>query len=110
LRAFAGAGIDLEDRRYRRPLERDARRLASVAGADAEIVLLGSVATPKYVGILSAAFGERLRFPPAFIGRGDMSRGGLLLRCVDDGRELEYAGLAGAVLHGPRPPRLEARR
>jgi len=33
-----------------------------------------------YVGALAAAFGDRLRFPVEFVGRGDMSRGGLLLR------------------------------
>ena len=49
-------------------------------------------------------FGERLLFPPAFVGRGDMSRGGLLLRCVDAGQELDYVPVAGAVRHGPRPP------
>jgi hypothetical protein len=36
-----------------------------------------------------------------------MSRGGLLLRCVRDRRELEYVPVLGAVRHGPRPPRLE---
>jgi len=49
-------------------------------------------------------------FPPAFVGRGDMSRGGLMLRCVDSGIELEYAPIAGATRNGRRPPRLEPLR
>ena len=59
---------------------------------------------------LTRALGERLHFPVAFVGRGDMSRGGLLLRAVDAGRELDYGPVAGAVRHGTRPPRLEPRR
>jgi hypothetical protein len=35
-----------------------------------------------------------------------MSRGGLLLRHAREGVELEYAPVAGAVLHGARPPKL----
>ena len=42
----------------------------------------------------------------AFVGRGDMSRGGLLLRHASNGVELDYAPIAGAVLHGKRPPKL----
>ena len=45
-------------------------------------------------------------FPEAFIGRGDMSRGGLLLRCVRAREELTYVPVVGAVRHGPRPPKL----
>jgi hypothetical protein len=55
-------------------------------------------------------FGDRLVFPPAFIGRGDMSRGGLMLRCVDERRELRYLPLLGAERHGERPARLDPRR
>jgi hypothetical protein len=35
-----------------------------------------------------------------------MSRGGLLLRSVRQGVELDYIPVAGAVRRGPRPPRL----
>ena len=35
-----------------------------------------------------------------------MSRGGLMLRCVDNGLELDYVPIAGAVRQGKRPPRL----
>jgi hypothetical protein len=110
LRRFARGSIDLRDARYRRPLLRDARILAAAAGPDCEVVLLGSVATGKYVDLLLKVFGSALRFPADFAGRGDMSRGGLLLRCVDAGRELEYVRLdGGAPRHGPRPPRLAPR-
>jgi hypothetical protein len=51
---------------------------------------VGSIATEKYLSILRVAFGERLKFPRAFLGRGDLSRGGMLLRAVDAGEELEY--------------------
>jgi hypothetical protein len=106
LRRFAAVDIDVEDTRYRRPLLRDARWLAAAVGPRCEIVLLGSVATGKYIDLLLSAIGDRLRFPPAFVGRGDMSRGGLLLRCARDGTELEYVAVAGAARRGPRPPRL----
>ena len=52
------------------------------------------------------AFGERLRFPAEFAGRGDMSRGGLMLRCAREGRELTYVLPSEGARHGKRPPRL----
>ncbi|HEV8438999.1 MAG TPA: hypothetical protein VGT40_12960 [Methylomirabilota bacterium] len=107
LRRFARVDIAVDDPRYRRPLVRDARRLADAVDADCDVVLLGSVATGKYVDLLSRTFGGRLRFPSEFVGRGDMSRGGLLLRCVRAQTELEYVGVIGAARHGVRPPRLE---
>ena len=109
LRAFAEVDIHPKNPLYREPLERDARRLRRRAGDGAEVVLLGSVATGKYVDLLVDVFGTRLLFPPDFVGRGDMSRGGLLLRGAREGRELAYAPVAGAVRHGPRPPRLPRR-
>ncbi len=87
----SGAEIDLEDDRYRIPLLRDAARLETTLPQDCQVVLLGSVATEKYVAPLKEVFGRRLVFPTAFIGRGDMSRGGLLLRSVRENRELAYA-------------------
>jgi predicted kinase len=91
---------------YRVPLERDARLLYEHMGAECEVVLLGSVATPKYVEPLLEIFGERLMFPQEFVGRGDMSRGGLMLRYASERRELTYVPVAGAVRHGTRPPKL----
>src|SRR5258708_37210363 len=93
-------------RRYRRPLEASARTLLAEIGPECDVVLLGSVASPKYVDILTAIFGARLLFPIAFVGRGDMSRGGLLLRHASDGTELDYVPVLGAALHGSRLARL----
>jgi hypothetical protein len=106
MQAFAGGEVDPANARYRRPLEQSARVLAAEIGPDCDVVLLGSVASPKYVDVLTAIFGHRLRFPIEFVGRGDMSRGGLLLRQAREGVELEYAAVAGAILHGARPPKL----
>ena len=110
LRRYAQVDIDLEDARYHRPLRRDVRRLAAELVPEGEVVLLGSVATTKYVDPLLEILGERLRFPSEFVGRGDMSRGGLLLRCVRNGRELAYVPVVGAVRRGSRPARLEPLR
>ena len=52
----------------------------------------------KYVEALLPIFGSRLLFPREFVGRGDMSRGGLMLRCVDTGVPLTYVPLEGFVL------------
>ena len=106
LQAFASVSIDLGNVSYRRPLERGAQALLDSVGPDCEIVLLGSIASGKYVEVLQPVFGDKLVFPPAFVGRGDMSRGGLMLRCVLAGVELEYAPIAGATRHGQRPPKL----
>lgn len=110
IRAFAGEPIDLDNPRYRQPLEHGARALLANIGPDCDVVLLGSIASGKYVEVLLPIFGERLLFPPAFVGRGDMSRGGLMLRCVEDGIELDYAPIEGAIRQGRRPPRLPAKR
>jgi hypothetical protein len=89
---------------FRGPLVRDAERLArEFAG---EVVLLGSIATPKYVEPLLGVFGERLVFPREFVGRGDMSRGGMLLRAVREGRELDYIPVHNAQRKGPRAVKL----
>jgi hypothetical protein len=106
LRRFATVDIDGDDPRYREPLDRDARALAGRIGAHGEVVLLGSIATGKYIEPLLAALGKRLKFPADFVGRGDMSRGGLLLRCARAGIELTYVGVSEVVRRGPRPPRL----
>ncbi len=106
---FAGVPVDPADARFRQPLEQDAAALAERLGPSGEAVLLGSVATAKYTQILLAALGGRLLFPAEFVGRGDMSRGGLLLRCVRAGTELTYVPVAGAVVKGKRPPKLTRR-
>jgi hypothetical protein len=106
VRAFARGDIDAANEKYRGPLEASARALAGAIGPDCDAVLLGSVASPKYVAVLTAIFGERLLFPIDFVGRGDMSRGGLLLRQARAGVELAYVPVIGATLHGARPPKL----
>ncbi|HYT75919.1 MAG TPA: hypothetical protein VEL79_14290 [Vicinamibacterales bacterium] len=106
LHAFAGVDIAAADPRYRRPLLASAHKLAEEIGPDCDVILLGSIASAKYVDVLTEVFGARLRFPIDFVGRGDMSRGGLLLRCARAGEELTYAAIQGAVRHGPRPPKL----
>jgi hypothetical protein len=98
--AFSRVDIGAGDDRYRAPLARAAERLAATIGAATRVVLLGSIATGKYADVLLDVFGERLVFPGDFVGRGDMSRGGLMLRCASDGRELEYLSVAGAVRRG----------
>src|SRR5262245_1364074 len=103
LRRFARAPIDKDSPRYRRPLVRDAKRLAGALDSSCEVVLLGSIATAKYVDLLADCFGDRLRFPAEFVGRGDMSRGGLMLRCVAARHELQYIAANGANRTGPRP-------
>ncbi len=84
LRRIARVAVDEDNRRYTRPLARDAAVL------EGDVVLLGSIATAKYLAPLGAALGERLHVPREFAGRGDMSRGALMLRCARSGIELEY--------------------
>jgi hypothetical protein len=108
---FAAVDVHSEDPRYRVPLERDLEALDRMLERDTRVVLLGSIATSKYVDALSRIVGPRLCFPPSFVGRGDMSRGGLLLRAARDGVELDYAPLdATTKRHGARPPKLESVR
>lgn len=110
LREFATVEVSERNPFFRRPLEQDAGRIAESVSLSCETVLLGSVATSKYLGVLSDILGERLKFPAEFVGRGDMSRGGLLLRCAESGEQLQYITVPGAVRHGPRPPKLSRRR
>jgi hypothetical protein len=109
-RSFAAGDIDLKNPAYRKPMEQGARALLKAVGSECEVVLLGSVASGKYVDLLLPVFGRQLMFPHHFAGRGDMSRGGLMLRCVAADLELEYVPLEGAVRHGARPPKLQPLR
>ena len=107
LEQFSGVDIAAGDGRYLTPLTRDIEALAGALPPTARVVLLGSIATGKYVDALVSTFGQRLVFPVDFVGRGDMSRGGLLLRSARERRELEYMPVEGAIRRGKRPPRLE---
>ncbi|HTD66426.1 MAG TPA: hypothetical protein VK846_07855 [Candidatus Limnocylindria bacterium] len=106
LKSFSRVDIEAGDARYRRPLLRDARQIVR-AHPELRVMLLGSISTGKYVDVLLEVFAERLHFPGDFVGRGDMSRGGLMLRCVRENRELDYVPIIGAVRRGKRPPKLE---
>jgi hypothetical protein len=106
IREFANTDIHEGDHRYRAPLERDCAVLKDRVGTACDVVLLGSIATAKYSEPLLEIFGERLLFPVEFVGRGDMSRGGLMLRAVDAGTELAYSPVHNATRHGRRPPKL----
>jgi hypothetical protein len=106
LKAYSQVPIDAQDGRYHRPLVRDALVLAAVCSDHCSIVLLGSVASGKYVDHLLPIFGDCLHFPREFVGRGDLSRGGLLLRSVAANRILTHVPLDGALRRGRRPPRL----
>jgi hypothetical protein len=110
LHGIAEVGVTPDEPRFRGPLERDSAALAAVLSDDDRVILLGSIATGKYVDIIERCLDGRLRFPAAFVGRGDMSRGGLMLRCVLEQQELEYVPVAGATRRGPRPPRLKPLR
>ena len=98
--------LDVESAEYATALRRDARRFDDDAQVDTQIVLLGSIASGKYVDVLVDVFGARLVFPETFVGRGDMSRGGLMLRAAKNNEPLAYAMVAGATRRGKRPPKL----
>lgn len=106
LEQVAAVPIDVADPRYRLPLERDCGLLNETSGPNCDFVLLGSVATVKYLEPMFGIFGDRLLFPKEFVGRGNLSRGGLLLRCARAGAELAYAPLGKLTRHGPRPSKL----
>ena len=105
LEAIAQIPVEEENRAFRDPLTQGAKLLDAHA-RDCSYVLLGSVASAKYTTPLLEVFGERLLFPVDFVGRGDMSRGGLMLRQARSGVELPYVPVQGTRLHGNRPPRL----
>ena len=104
--AFSKVDIGAQGAKFLRPLRHDAEALAASIGAQASVILLGSIATGKYTDTLIDVFGSRLLFPAEFVGRGDMSRGGLMLRSAREGTELEYVPVAGATVRGRRPARL----
>jgi hypothetical protein len=108
LRRFGTVDINQAHPAYRLPLERDTKLLCQLQSA--EVVLLGSVATGKYIDVLLEVMGERLLFPTEFVGRGDMSRGALLLRAVRHEAELTYQPVAGAIRRGPRARKVSVGR
>ncbi len=107
LRRIGNVSIERDYQVYRDTLLRDARSLEQAADPACRVVLLGSIATDKYTAPLLEVFGERLVFPADFVGRGDTSRGGLMLRSANVGVELTYIPVGGAMRRGPRPPKLK---
>ena len=97
MRKLQRTKVDCRSRIYRKTLERDLETLAGGCSTRTRFVLLGSIATGKYVDVLHPILGERLLFPAAFVGMGDMQRGSVMLEAARTGRELEYVGL-----HHPR--------
>lgn len=95
LRRFSETPIDLGESTYVEPLLETSRAVLESLHTGADVVLLGSVATPKYLAPLGEVFGERLLIPRSFVGRGSLSRGSLLRRAVASDRELEYVEAAG---------------
>jgi hypothetical protein len=103
---FADTSVDAANDAFTRPLVQAACRLRDAIAEHADVILLGSIASPKYVSPLLEVFGGRLLFPREFVGRGDMSRGGLLLRQADAGDELQYVPVGGTIRRGVRPAKL----
>jgi hypothetical protein len=98
LQRISATAIDADNSAYRLPLDRDLLQLRQLVGCETDVILLGSIATSKYLTPLLAVFGERLLFPKEFAGRGDMSRGSLLLRCCSALSTLDYLPAAGIEL------------
>jgi hypothetical protein len=107
LSEFSTVDVAATEPRFTHPLREAARKLVE---SECEVVLLGSIATGKYVETLLPIFRECLLFPAEFVGRGDISRGGLLLRCAKLGEELGYLPVQGAIRKGRRAPRIAAMR
>ena len=93
---FSSVRIDLREPRYRAPLEASVRGFAAALPAECRVVLLGSISSTKYVELLLEVLGDRLCFPEAFVGMGDMQRGSVLLRAAETGEPLRYVRAAGA--------------
>ena len=102
LQRWAEVPVDEHEPRFVRPLVEHAQALLNTLSDSARFVLLGSVATDKYVVPLTGVFGQRLLFPPEFVGRGDMSRGSLMLQAARHGTELAYAPVLDIDRRGAR--------
>jgi hypothetical protein len=102
VRRFAHVDVSPDNQAYREPLVESCRVLAEAVGEGCDVVLLGSIASARYLDLLLEVFGDRLRFPAEFVGRGDMSRGALMLDCAAEGRELTYVKAMGAARHAAR--------
>ena len=109
MRQLQQTPVDPKSRAYREPMEDHAEALAKDLGrldTEACVVLLGSVATGKYVDLLWPIFQERLLYPRCFAGIGDMSRGALMLRAARSGEELDYDPIESMLFKHPARRRL----
>jgi hypothetical protein len=109
MRQLQRTPVDPKSRAYREPLEDHAEALAKDLGrldTEVGVVLLGSVATGKYVDLLWPIFQERLLYPRCFAGIGDMSRGALMLRAARSGEELDYDPIEAMLFNKPTRRRL----
>jgi hypothetical protein len=97
LEEISNERILADNPKYRDPLERDLRVLSEAVGSQGRAVLLGSIASKKYIPLLLEILGERLVVPRAFVGMGNMQRGALLLRCSREKCELEYVAVGEIV-------------
>ncbi len=97
LRGWAEVSIHEDNPHFTAPLYRHAAALLEAHEPSTRFVLLGSVASNKYLVPLLEIFGEQLLYPKDFAGRGDMSRGSLMLRAVGERRELEYEPVTRAL-------------
>ncbi len=97
LRSFVGVEVAPDNPSYRNPLVSSATVLHRAIGNACDVILLGSIASSRYLDLLTTIFGEQLQFPADFVGRGDMSRGALMLRQAVEGQELRYVKALGAI-------------
>ena len=98
LSEFASVPVHPKEPRFTDPLRQSIQAMSTFEMP--EVILLGSVATGKYTDTLLPLLGDRLLFPADFAGRGDMSRGALLLRSVAADQELHYVPVTAACLQG----------
>jgi len=98
LEGWQRVSISESNPHFTAPLVRHVCELADAVGTDARFVLLGSVASKKYVVPLLEALGARLFYPTRFAGLGDMARGALMLSCTREGKELCYAEVGPATV------------
>jgi hypothetical protein len=103
LAEFARVPVDTKEPLFTGPLEQSIRAATS-AFDSLQVILLGSIATGKYTNTLLPILGQRLLFPADFVGRGDMSRGALLLRSVAANQELRYVPVTQACPRISRGP------
>lgn len=100
LEAWQRVAVSEHNPHFTAPLQRQACELLDAEEPSTRFVLLGSLATRKYVSPLLEVFGSSLLYPIRFAGLGDMGRGSLLLRAAADGIELDYEPLVVAARAG----------